>query len=58
MAECSDNVIQNLKQCDLLQSVGGEAYARQCLEDVVEHIENEKEKEERGKGAVMPATMV
>ena len=58
MAECSDKVIQNLKQCDLLESVGGEAYARQCLEDVVEHIESEKGKGDREGGAAMPATMV
>lgn len=58
MAECSDKIIQNLRQCDLLQSVGGEAYARQCLEDVVEHIEKEKEKGDMEVRAEMPAVIV
>lgn len=58
MAECSDKVIHNLKQCDLLESMGGETYARQCLEDVVEHIEKEKAEGGKDAGAAMPAAGV
>jgi hypothetical protein len=58
LAESSDKVIQNLKQCDLLESVGGEAYARQCVEDVVEHIESEKEEGGRKGGTATPEAVV
>lgn len=42
----------------MLESVGGEAYARQCLEDLVEHIEKEKEKGDMEGPAAMPVAMV